>query len=267
MSVVLAIARKEFADHLRNGWMLSLAAAFAVFALAISLVGFGFAGAVGPAEQETTVVSLTSLAIYLVPLLGLVLGYDGICGERERGTWDLLLAYPLSAVQVLAGKWLGLCAVLAVTLALGLAAPAALALAGGGGPGAWLVLLATAAGLGAVFVALALLLSAMARERGRILGLALGLWLLLVVLYDLGLIGLLVATGGDLPVGLVQGLLLLNPTSLFRLLTLQAVLAPAALAQLGLEAATTPLPALAAALALWAVAPLVLAAWRLRRLD
>jgi len=49
--------------------------------------------------------SLVSLAIYLVPLISLILGYDAIVGERERGSLDLLLALPITRLELLLGKY------------------------------------------------------------------------------------------------------------------------------------------------------------------
>lgn len=265
MSAVLIVAGKEALDHFRSGWVLAIALAFAGFALVIGFAGFGFAGAVGAGEQGATLSSLTSLAIYLVPLLGLLLGHDGIAGEHERGTFDLLLSYPLHPVQLLLGKWLGLVAVLAAALGLGLLVPAALAVAAGQGLGAWLAFAALAMWLGAVFVGVALLLSTLSRERGRLLGIALGLWLLLVILFDLGLIGLLVATEGGVPTALVSGLFFANPTSLFRFLNLTLLLDAQTLAETGLAAAMPALWSLLAALAAWTLLPLAAAGWVLRR--
>ena len=47
------------------------------------------------------VVSLSSLTIFLVPLIALLLSHDAIVGEAERGTLLLLLSYP---VRPLAGR-------------------------------------------------------------------------------------------------------------------------------------------------------------------
>ena len=46
-----------------------------------------------------TVVSLASLTVFLVPLIALLLAYDAIVGEAERGTLLLLLAYPVPATR------------------------------------------------------------------------------------------------------------------------------------------------------------------------
>lgn len=265
MNSIWTIAGKELADHVRNGWVLAIAAAFAVFAVVIGFAGFGFTGELGARDENATLASLTSLVIYLIPLLGLLLGYDGIVGEHERGTLDLLLSYPLQPVQLLLGKWLGLVGVLTVALALGLIAPTALAVASGQGLGAWLAFAVLSAWLGAIFVGIALLLSTLSRERARLLGIVLGLWLLLVILFDLALIGLLVASGGDLPAEVVSGLFFANPTSLFRFLNLSLLLDAKTLAETGLAAAAPALWALVAALLGWTVAPLLAAVFSVRR--
>ena len=267
MSAILTLAAKEFEDHLRNGWIVALALAFALFASVISLAGFGFTGQVGPTDSQGALMSLTSLVLYLIPLMALLLGFDAIAGERDHGTLDLLRSYPVSAAQIVLGKVLGLEAVLVVTQVFGLLPSAAMALAAGGAWWPWPVFLALSSVLGAVFLALALWLSAVAREKGTALGMALALWLVLVILFDIGLIGLLVATEGNLPAVLVHGLFYLNPASLYRVLSFSALLDAPALQELGLGLGALPPWSVAPALGLWCLAPLGLAAWRLQRAE
>ncbi len=264
---ILAIARKEFEDHLRNGWILALALSFALFALVISYAGFGFTGTLSQGASAGSLVSLTSLVLYLIPLMGLLLGYDGIAGERAQGTLDLLASYPVDAWQIMTGKLFGLSGVLASTLAAGLTLPALLAMARGGTLAPWLSLLGLSIVLGAVFVGLALLLSTLARERATVLGAVLALWLVLVILFDLGLIGLLVATGGNLPPALIEGFLLLNPASLFRMLSFSALLGEAGMLEAGLGTGLMPGWSLFTALVAWTALPVALAAWRLGRME
>ncbi|HKJ00296.1 MAG TPA: ABC transporter permease subunit [bacterium] len=265
MNALLTIAAKEVADHLRNGWVLTVSVAFALFAVIIALAGYAFTGQVGVGGGDQTLVSLISLTIYLVPLLGLLLGYDAIAGESERGTLDLLLSCPLTAVQLLLGKWLGLVTVLGAVVVLGLAVPAGLAIAHGAALVPWVGFLASNVWLGAIFVGLAILLSTVPLERGTLVGLALAVWLTLVILFDLGLIGLLVATGGQVPTVVVNALFLLNPTSLFRFLTLETLVGGGVLSQLGLGAQAPSLAALLGALLAWSVLPLALGGHRLLR--
>ncbi len=265
MTATFTMAGKEFEDRVRNGWILAISLAFAVFALVIGVSGFGIAGSVGATDSEATIISLTSLVLYLMPLLGLLLGYDGIAGEHEQGTLDLLRAYPVQATDLVLGKWLGLGTVLSVVLILGLAVPAGLAVASGHPLVPWLVFAGLSIWLGAIFIALALWLSTLATQRGTVLGLALCLWLLVVILFDVGVIGLLVATGGNLPPGLVNGLFYLNPASLFRFLNLVFLVDHDTLAGMGFAVHTLPTWSLLAALTIWGAIPLALGIHALRR--
>ena len=267
MTAVFAFARKEFEDHLRNGWILAISVAFAIFAVVIALAGFGFAGDLGPADSSRTIISLASLVLYLIPLMGLLLGYDSIAGERERGTMDLLRSFPVDAWQTVLGKLLGLGGVLAVSLVAGLVAPVLLSVSRGGLFLPWLAFAGFSIALGLVFVSLALLLSTLGRQRASVLGAALAIWLLLVILFDLGMIGLLVATKGDLPTVLVHTLFYLNPASLFRMLNISVLLGEAGMREMGLMMRSMPPWALSAAIAAWCALPALLAARNLRRME
>jgi hypothetical protein len=80
------------------------------FALVIAYFGAAQQGAVGWRGIDVTIASLVSLVIYLVPLIALILGYDAIVAERERGSLDLLLSMPITRFEVLLGKYTGLAA-------------------------------------------------------------------------------------------------------------------------------------------------------------
>ena len=82
---IRTIAAKEFRDRIRNRWVIAVAVIFTLFALAIAYFGSAQQGEVGFRSIEVTIASLVSLVIYLIPLIALILGYDAIVGERERG--------------------------------------------------------------------------------------------------------------------------------------------------------------------------------------
>ncbi|TIP54164.1 MAG: ABC transporter permease, partial [Mesorhizobium sp.] len=88
-------------------------------ALTLAFLGSAPTGVVGASPLEVTVVSLSSLTIFLVPLIALLLSHDAIVGERDRGTLLLLLSYPLSRWHVLFGKFLGHLSILTVATVLG----------------------------------------------------------------------------------------------------------------------------------------------------
>jgi Cu-processing system permease protein len=271
---VAVIALQEVKNGLRNRWVLAATLLLAVLALSLTLLGSAPTGAVKVSELTVTVVSLASLTVFLVPLIALLLAYDAIVGEAERGTLLLLLAYPVARHQVLLGKFLGHLFILVVSTVLGYgAAGLAVGLRGEAGPAAWAAfgaLLGSSILLGATFLAIGYLLSALVRERATAGGMALGIWLLLVIVYDTALLGLLVADDGHVVTpGLFGVLLLLNPTNAFRLLNLAGFADARLVAGLaGVDAGPAGHPAAAlGALAAWMLVPLGLAAWLLARRE
>ncbi|MBF0341486.1 MAG: ABC transporter permease [Magnetococcales bacterium] len=227
MSPLLVIADKETRDALRNRWVISATLLMAGLAFALTFLGSAPTGTLGAKPLAVTVVSLSSLTIFLVPLIALMLAHDALVGEMERGTLLLLLAYPVTRPQVVLGKFLGQVGVLAVATVVGYgAAGLAVGLQGeGADPESWRAfgaLIGSSVLLGAIFIALAHLVSALARERGGAAGVAIGLWLVFVVLYDMGLLGVLVATKGQIHEKVFPWLLMGNPTDIFRLYNLTA---------------------------------------------
>ncbi|TAM43960.1 MAG: ABC transporter permease [Gammaproteobacteria bacterium] len=265
---VAAIARKELRERLRSRWVLAVAAVFTLFALVIAYFGAAQQGAVGFKGIELTIASLVSLAIYLVPLIALILGYDAIVGERERGSLDLLLSLPITRVELLIGKYLGLAAALAVSTLAGFGLVGVLIVAQGG-----LVALFHYSGfmlsailMGMAFLSLAVLVSVLAASKTAASGAAIALWFVFVLVYDLILLGVLVLTEGALPGALVSGLLLLNPADVFRVLnvfSLEEVKTFYGLATVASDTLTAPW-LLGAVMGAWIVAPLALALIRFR---
>jgi len=269
ISQVLTIAFKEARDRIRNRWVLAVALVFAVLALAIAYFGSAQQGAVGFRSIELTIASLVSLAIYLIPLIGLMLGFDTVVGERERGSLGLLLAMPVTRAEVLLGKYLGLAAALAIAtfagfglVALVLAAELSVA-----DLRHFIVFVISSLLLGLAFLSLAVMVSVVARDRAGASGIAIGLWLFFVLVFDLLVLGALVATGGSDGADLVPYVLLLNPADVFRVLnvvSLEDVRALHGLSTVFPDALASPVR-LTAVLLGWIVAPLAVAAWRFRQ--
>ena len=275
MNAVAAIAAKEIREGLRNRWIVATTALLGALALTLSFLGSAPTGTVGASPLDVMVVSLSSLTIFLIPLIALLLSHDAIVGEAERGTLLLLLSYPVRRGEVVLGKFLGHIAVLAVATVVGYgAAGLALALVSGeamaGGLGAFAAMLAASILLGAAFLAIGYLVSAFARERGIAAGIAVGIWLFFVLIYDMTLLGELVVDQGRIvtpPV--LNALLLLSPTDVYRLLNLTVSSDVEAFAGMAGLAGSANLgrPALVAALAAWIVLPLGLASALFARRD
>ncbi len=264
MMPIAVIAGKEIRDGLRNRWVAAATLLMAALALTLTLMGSAPAGSVGVSALSVTIVSLSSLTIFLVPLIGLLLSYDAVAGEFERGTMGLLLSYPVSRSAVVTGKFMGATAILAIATGAGYgAAGVALALQGGvTEPGAWnafAAMIASSILLGMVFVALGYAASAAVRDPRTAAGVAIGLWLVFVMIYDMALLGLLVASQGRwLSAGALNVLLLANPTDVYRLFNLTGfanVSLFAGMSGLAGQARFAP-SVLAACLAAWILLPL-----------
>jgi len=226
MNAILIILGKELRDGLRNRWVLAVTLLLAALALALGFLGSAPTGNVKVDPLTVTVVSLSSLSIFLVPLIALLLAYDSLVGEVERGTMMLLLSYPVKRWQVLGGKFLGHLVILAVATTLGFGfAGVTLQLAHDGielaAWGPFVLLIGASVLLGACFLAIGYLLSALVRERATAAGLAIGVWLLLVVIFDMALLVVLVADQGRvLTPSALNAVLMFNPTDVYRLLNL-----------------------------------------------
>jgi Cu-processing system permease protein len=268
-SQVATIAGKEFWDRIRNRWVLAVALVFTVFALSIAYFGAAQQGAVGFRSIEVTIASLVSLVIYLIPLIALMLGFDAIVGERERGSLDLLLSMPITRFELLLGKYLGLAGALAFsTIAgfglVGLVLSAQLDL---NALFHYFGFMFSSVLLGCAFLSLAVMLSVFAADRTRASGLAIAMWFFFVLIFDLLVLGVLVVTGGQWGGEALPYVLLFNPADVFRILNIftlddvrtlygLSTVFPAALAQPWL---------LGLVMAAWIAAPLAIAAWRFRR--
>lgn len=272
MSVLLAIAGQEVRAGIRNRWVAATTLLLAGLALTLVLLGSAPVGAVGVDPLAVVVVSLASLSILLIPLIALLLSFDAVVGEAERGTLLLLLAYPIARWQVVLGKFLGYAAILALATVVGYgAAGAALSATKGAAGESWDVfgaMIGTTILLGCAFIALGMLCSIVARERATAAGLAVSLWLVFVLVYDTAIVGLLVFDQGRTVTSAVLDLLLLlNPADAYRLFNLTGDEGVALLAGLAGPGGGGRLPqgVLLASLLAWILVPLAAAMLLFRR--
>ena len=273
MSPIWIITGKEVRDSLRNRWVLAATLLLAALALSLGFLGSSPTGSVKADPLTITVVSLSSLSIFLIPLIAMLLAYDAVIGEIERGTMALLLSYPVSRWQVLVGKFIGHLIILplATTAGYGLAGLALQLAHGGLDIAAWkpfALLIVASVLLGAAFLAMGYLISAKVKERGTAAGIAIGVWLFFVVIFDMALLGILVADSKQaITAPMLETILLFNPADVYRLLNLTGYENTAMYAGMaGLSGQLTlGMPVLVAAQLLWIALPFALAAWIFRK--
>lgn len=217
------IARKELRDALRNHWLQGYAILLATLGLVVALAGQRGAAGLGLQTFGRTTASLTNLCLMLAPLVALMLGAAAIAGERDRGTLERLLAQPLDRSELLGGKHMGLLTSLLLATLIGFL-PAAVVIGMTSGAGA-LISYALFPAMSMLVITAVLsvgvLISVRSDSGGQAQARAVFLWFVFVLLYDLLLVGTLMAA--SLQAWVLGLLLLLNPVSAGRVLVVLAL--------------------------------------------
>ena len=225
MNAVWILMGKELRDGLRNRWIISSVLLLGSLAILLSLVGSVPTGTINANMLDISVVSLTSLSVYLIPLIAFMLSFDALVGESESGTLLLLLTYPITRSQIIFGKFAAHLSILMLAIVIGYGGSACINIlfAGGNSSGGlnYLWMMLSSWMLGAIFLAIGYLISAVAKQRSTAISIAIGVWLVIVVLFDLALLGILVADQEQsISQTFFSNLMLLNPTDMYRIFNL-----------------------------------------------
>jgi Cu-processing system permease protein len=213
---ILIIARKELQDALRNRWFLLYTLIFAGLTLAVSSLSRPDIEFTELAEYNRTVASLVNLVLLFVPLIGLMFGAVSLTNEKETGVLNYLLTQPITRIEILLGKYVGMAGALLASLAFGFGcAGAILAWRGGGDAESYIQTVIMACLLALAMLSLGFLISAVSRKTAGALGGALFLWLILIFIGDLGLIGAAIVT--QLPIETTVLIAMINPLQLFKM--------------------------------------------------
>ena len=262
------IAREEAALLLRARsarWLFGL--------LIFVCVGGGYLYPVVGAEPHTTArftSFLTGWLTTLVPLIGLLVGYNAICSDRASGSLLLTLSMPYSRRDLVAGKLFGRMGLFAATIVGGLLAAGVLVVYPYGAlvVNPFLGFLALTVGFGLLYTALGIAISMAVSTKQRATVLAFGVFFLFVLVWDvleMAVTFALVRVGfidGELP-GIVAFLFAAEPGSVYGRL-IAGFVDPA-----GSVSGTWYLNEWTALVlfCLWIVCPLGLAFWRFSECD
>ena len=257
-----AVAQKELSDKLKSRWVVVIAAGFALFTVVISYFSGATSGVAGLRSMDATIASLTSLVTYFIPILALTLGGGIIADERDKGTLELYLSSPMSIGEFITGKFLGLAValVLSTTAGLGIAGIIIIIKLGFSTVLTYLLFVLNSVFMGLIFLSVSFLVSVLFSDRARVIAFTIFLWLFFAVLYDLGLVGLLIITKGVVGNEVFSALLVLNPVDVYRVLNFLSI--GELRVFLGLAAVELPgymnTPVLWVITLLWVVTPLYL---------
>lgn len=209
--VLGALAMAEFRGALRGRFVQGFGLLFAVLSVGIALAGLSATGQLLVQGFIRTAASLLTLSVYLLPLLGLILGASTF-GTEDGGT-ELMLAQPIRRGDLIGGRTMGLALALVSVAAAGFGTAALLvgAIAGPEGLLAYLVVAAMCTGAGLFGLALGVCIGVRSRGRLRAIGGALGGWMLFAIVFDLVAIAVLQLSGSGEPGPWLLGILLANP--------------------------------------------------------
>jgi Cu-processing system permease protein len=272
MSAVVTIAGRDARAGLRNRWFLLYSALFLVMSVGFSWVALAGSDVTGQAGFGRTSAGLLNLMLLMVPLIGLTVGAQSIVGDRQDRSLEYLLAQPVSALEVYAGKYLGAAFSIVLLLVFGFGWSGVVMAVRGSASSAsdfiLLVVLTTLLALG--MLSIGFLISSISPQTAAALGIAVSLWLGFVVIGDLGIMGSALVMDLDPPA--LLGLTLANPLDTYKLLSVDLlgasldVLGPA-----GVYATDRFGGNLAAVLlaveAGWVLLPLPIGYWLFQRMD
>jgi ABC-type transport system involved in multi-copper enzyme maturation permease subunit len=230
---IYSVAKKEFADNLRNRWIVALTIIFVVLTIATSYLAGGKVGSSsGFGGMENTVVVLLSISSLLIPLISIMLGYATISGECESGSLGVLLAYPIKRIEIFLGKFLGLGSVLIVSIVIGFGA-GGIIIAGVVGTASWtgyLVFIALTILLGLLYLSVSMFFSTLCKKRVTSLGagVILFFWSMIIGMI---VFGIYLGSGGSFEEWMAGGAsfpdwvwwcMLLSPTDMSQMAIMQA---------------------------------------------
>jgi len=193
-NVVTSIAKKEIMDNIRNKWIILVAAMFAILTLVVSY--FGSLATSGWQDLGITISGMTQLGSFLISIVAFMLGYATIIGEIERGSMCSLLSLSANRFEIVVGKFLGLAAVLCLTILVGYGVAGIVIAFNVSNVDylEYLIFIGLTMVFGLVFLTVALFFSTVFSKRSTALGGAIFLWFLFNIILPIVFVGLLATT-------------------------------------------------------------------------
>jgi len=219
------VALKDVEDATRSRMLWGLVGLFVAFTLMALLSAEQLFPEPVTVTPEMALAGIATLGGLFVPGIALVAGYMAVIGERRSGSLRILLSYPFSRFDVVAGKLLGRAVVTGTALAAGyaVASVAVVVLYGVPDVGAFLGFAGAGLLLGLSITGLAVGGSAAAATRGRAMTLTIGSFVGMLFFWKPLVVGLYYLVEGSLPGVRAEPwyyfLKRLNPLEAFRTLT------------------------------------------------
>jgi len=225
LNSIWTIANQEIKDGFKNRWIIVLTLVVVVFSLSLTLLGSAPSGRVDASSLIITVISLSSLTIFLLPIMGLMLSYEALGSDIEKGNMILLASYPITRGQIVIGKFLGHIIILAFSITIGYLTAGITSSYSSNSINyenslIFVSMIISSIILGGTFLSIGYLISSFIKDKSMAGGIAIAIWLFFVLIYDITLLGTIVSFEGIFNSYTFNVLLLLNPTDVYRFLNL-----------------------------------------------
>jgi ABC-2 type transport system permease protein len=187
----IAVAKKDFQDGIRSRVLIGLVVLFALLVAGsvyffVEILPTMMGPNSGATGTDFTIASLTTPASILLPIVGVLIGYKAIVGERTSGSLKFLLGLPHTRRDVVFGKFLGRSGITTVAVLIGFTVGGIVlySLTSAVGIGDFVIFTAVTILLGMTFVSIAIAFSSATRSSSIATAGAIALVLLFLFLWN-----------------------------------------------------------------------------------
>jgi ABC-2 type transport system permease protein len=187
----IAVAKKDFKDGIRSWSLIALTVLFTLFIAGVVYYLAEISGNTqGTPEMSALLGSMLIPTYILLPIVGTMVGYKAIVGERASGSLKFLLGLPHTRRDVVFGKLLGRSGIVTVAVLVGFAVGGIVlyAFTTAFALGDFLVFTAVTILLGVTFVSISVAFSSMTKSSSIAIGGAITLVLLFLFLWQVFMI-------------------------------------------------------------------------------
>jgi len=217
ISNVFIIIQKEVKDSVNNKWFIIYTLLLTVLAVLLVYLGYSRGSIIGYRGYGKTAASLINLILLFIPLIALVTGSISISGERENKTLPYLLSHPLSKIEIIIGKYLGILIsiMFAIFLSFGLAGLLIYIKGTNESSINYILTSFLSVLLAASLLSVGFLISTFNSKVSKSISIGILLWFIFLIVGDLGIIG--ASTGMNLGVKETFYLAIINPLEAYKI--------------------------------------------------
>lgn len=207
---------REMRMHFRSSWTYSFIAFLTLF---VGLIMNMYGNMAGIGQYTKATGTLMNLLAFLLPLMALVIGAFSLTMEKEDGTRNLLFTYPISSIEWIAGKVIGLLIVLLTTLTFAFSIGGIIGFVTGFHLEARsiLMLFGYSGMLVTLFLAISIVIGTVSKTRWQALTISISVWIVFVLAWPILLMTILHSLPYQTLVQTIEIATLLNPLEFTRI--------------------------------------------------